>query len=202
LEYFWCTNEPWTYTDSQDSPRPGLDGFLLIVLSMINYKDAPKCHFILQLPSWESKNSWNWDFCNLEGPLCFLVNFQLMWSFKRSFSLCQELSNDMWHATYTQVNQDDSWLLVVKNQIGTLIPSLSFGNKLCFNYSNESCELIFDIFVSKSFQWHKELFNLMIFNPWNYFLKNWESIKTVIPKVGAQLWVCGFIPSHFPIITR
>jgi hypothetical protein len=202
LEDFWCTNEPWTYTDSQDSPWPGLGGFPLIILSMINYKATPKCHFISQLPSWESKNSRNWDFCNLEGPLLFLANLQLRWSFKRSFSLCQELSNDMWHATYTQVNQNDSWFLVVKNQIGTLIPNLSFGNNLCFNYSNESCELIFDIFVSKSFQWYKKLFNLMIFNPWNCSLKNWESIKTLIPKVGAQLWVCGFIPSHSPIIPR
>ncbi len=170
---------------------------------MINYKAAPKCHFIPQLPSWESKNSQNWDFCNFEGPLLFLADLQLRWSFKKSCSLCQELSNDMWHATCTQlVNQDDSWLLVIKNQIGTLIPNLSFGNNLFFNYSNESCELSFDIFVSRSFQWYKKLFNPMIFNPWNCSLKNWESIKTLIPKVGAHLRVCGFIPSHFLIIMR
>jgi hypothetical protein len=26
LEPFWCTDEPWAITDSQDSPRPGLRG--------------------------------------------------------------------------------------------------------------------------------------------------------------------------------
>jgi len=31
--------------NSQGSPWPGLGGFPLIVLSMINYKVAPKCHF-------------------------------------------------------------------------------------------------------------------------------------------------------------
>jgi len=106
----------------------------------------------------------------------------------------------MWHATCTQINEGNSWLLVVKSQIGTLTPSLSFSNNLCFNYSNESCKPIFDIFISRSFQWYKELFNLMIFGPWNCSLKIQESIKTLIPKVGAHLRVCGFIPSHFPII--
>ncbi len=26
LKYFWCTDEPRVYTDSQDSPQPGLGG--------------------------------------------------------------------------------------------------------------------------------------------------------------------------------
>ncbi len=26
LEHFWCTNEPWANTNSQDSPLPGLEG--------------------------------------------------------------------------------------------------------------------------------------------------------------------------------
>jgi len=26
LEHFWCTDEPWAYIDSQDSPWPGLGG--------------------------------------------------------------------------------------------------------------------------------------------------------------------------------
>jgi len=48
----------------------------------------------------------------------------------------------VWHATYMQGNQGDSRLLVVKSQIGNLIPNPSFGHNLCFNYSNESCEPI------------------------------------------------------------
>jgi hypothetical protein len=53
----------------------------------------------------------------------------------------------------------------------------------------------FRIYISKAFQWYKELFNPMSFDPYNYLLKIRESIKTLIPKVGAHLGVCGFIPS-------
>jgi hypothetical protein len=44
----------------------------------------------------------------------------------------------MWHATYTQVNQGDSQLLVVESQI-------TIRHNLCFKYSNGSCEPILDI---------------------------------------------------------
>jgi len=71
----------------------------------------------------------------------------------------------MWHATYTQRNQGHSRLLMVENQIGNLTPIPSFGHNLCFNYSNGSCEPILDIHIPKSFQWYKELFNPMGFNP-------------------------------------
>jgi hypothetical protein len=36
----------------------------------------------------------------------------------------------------------------------------------------------------------------MSFDPYNHSLKNWKSIETLIPKVGAHLGVCGFIPSR------
>jgi hypothetical protein len=68
-----------------------------------------------------------------------------------SCNIRQGLSNDMWHATYTQVNQRDSRLLVVGNQIGSLIPVTSFGHNLCFKYSNGSCEPILDISISRAF---------------------------------------------------
>jgi hypothetical protein len=35
----------------------------------------------------------------------------------------------------------------------------------------------------------------MSFNPYNYPLKIWESIRNPIPKMGAHLGVCGFISS-------
>jgi len=85
---------------------------------------------------------------------------------------------------------------MVKNQIGTLIIDFSFGHNLCIKYSNESYKPFLDIYVSISFQWYKELFNPMIFYPWNYSLKIWKCIKTPIPKMGAHLQVCGLILSH------
>jgi len=123
-------------------------------------------------------------------------NLQLRWGLKQSCIPCWELSNDMWHITHMQWNWGDSWLLVVGNQIGNLIPSLSFDHNFCFKYSNGSCKPILDIYVLRDFQWYEKLFNQMGFDPCNCFLKIWESIGIPTPKVGAHLGVTGFILSH------
>jgi hypothetical protein len=93
-------------------------------------------------------------------------------------------------------NRGDSRLLVVMTQIINLTPGLSFGHNLCFKYPNGSCKPILNIYVPRSFQWYKELFNSMIFDPCNCFMKIQESIETPISKVGAHLGVWRFIPSH------
>ncbi len=125
-------------------------------------------------------------------------NLRLKWSLKKSCSLCQELSNGMWHATWTQGNPVDSWLLVIGSQIGNLTPDLSFGHNLCFKCPNGSCEPILDIYVSINFQWYKKFFNPLGFDPCNYSLKIWESTGTPTPQVEAPLGVWRSIPSHFP----
>ncbi len=76
----------------------------------------------------------------------------------------------------------------------------SFGHNLCFKYPNGSCELIWNIYIPRDFQWHKEFFNLMNFDPFNHPLKIRESIETPTPKVETHLGVWGFIPSHFPTL--
>jgi hypothetical protein len=129
-------------------------------------------------------------------PITLCSDLQLKWGIKQSCSPCWELSNNMWHATCTQVNRGDSWLLVVGNQIANLTPGPSFGHNLCFNYPNGSCKPILDIYVPRFFQWYKELFNPMSFDPYNHPLKIRKSIGTPIPKVGAHLGVWGFIPLH------
>ncbi len=83
---------------------------------------------------------------------------------KKSCSPCQYLSKNIWHSTYKLVNQDDSRLLMVVSQIGTLTPDPSFDHNLCFNNSNGSCKPILDINVSKTFPLYKELFNPMSFD--------------------------------------
>jgi hypothetical protein len=98
-------------------------------------------------------------------PITFCVDFRLKWSPKQSFSPCWELFNDMWHTTYTQVNQGNFLFLMLVNQIDNLIFGLSFGHNLCFKSSNGSFEPISDIYISKDFQWYKELFNPMNFDP-------------------------------------
>ncbi len=93
--------------------------------------------------------------------------------------------------------QGDFQLLMVRNQIGTLTPNPFFGHNLYYKYSNGSCKLNLNIYVSKDFQWYKEIFNPTNFDPWNYFVKIWNFVGIPIPKVGIHLGVCGLIPSHF-----
>jgi len=136
-------------------------------------------------------------FLQLWGPKTLRVNLQLTWILKKSCRPHWEISNNMLHATWTQGNQGDSWLLVVRNQIANLTPDPSFGLNLCFRCPNGSWELILDIYVLRSFQWYKELLNPLSFDPCNWSMKIWESIRSPIPKVEALLEVWGFIPSHF-----
>ncbi len=136
----------------------------------------------------------------LWGPITLCADLRLKWGLKQSCSPFQNLFNGMWHATCTQGNRGDSWLLVVRNQINNFIPNPSSGHNLCFKCPNGSYELILGIYVPRAFQWHKEIYNPMGFDPFNYSLKIWKSIRTLIPKVGAHLGMWRLIPSHSPTL--
>ncbi len=131
------------------------------------------------------------------GPISLHVNLGLRWGLKQSCRHCQKISKGLSQATCTQGNQVNSWLLVVGSQIVNLTLSLSFGHNLCFRCPNGSCEPILDIYVLIVFQWYKELFNPLGFNPWNCSLNIRGSTETPTPKVGIPLGVWGSIPSHF-----
>jgi hypothetical protein len=103
----------------------------------------------------------------------------------------------MWHATFTHVIHGNFIFLVVENQINTLTPSFFVCHNLCCKYSNGSWEPILDIYVLRTFQWYKELFNQMSFDPSNCFLKIHDFIGFPTPKVGVHLGVWALIPSHF-----
>ncbi len=170
--------------------------FPLIVFSMFGhrvYTQMSFCPRIFKLGvSKFSKSGLLW----LWRLITFCVDLRLRWNLKQSCSPCWEFSNSMLHATFTQVNQGDSWLLLVWNQIGNLSFGLSFGHTLCFKYPNGSCELILDIYFARTFQWYKELFNPMSFDHDNRPLKIQKSTGTPTPKVGVHLGMWGFIPSH------
>jgi hypothetical protein len=104
------------------------------------------------------------EFPRLCGAITLCADLWLEWGLKQSCSPRQELSNGKLHATCTQGNRVDSWLLMVGSQIVNLTPSLSFG-------PNGSYKLILDIYVSIAFQWYKKLFNSMGFYPCNRSLK-------------------------------
>jgi len=116
---------------------------------------------------------------------------------KQSCSLCWVFSNDMSHATCTQGHQVDSRLLVVNIQIANSTFDPSFGHNLCFKCPNGWCKPILNIYVLIVFQWYKNLFNPLGFDPCNCFLNIRESTRTSTPKMEAPLGVWGFIPSHF-----
>jgi hypothetical protein len=78
---------------------------------------------------------------------------------------------------------------MVECQIANLTPCLSFGRNLCFKCPNGSCEPILDIYVSMDFQWYKEIFKPLGFDPYNHSLNIRESTGTPTLKVEAPLGV-------------
>jgi hypothetical protein len=130
--------------------------------------------------------------------ITFYVDLRLRWGLPKSCSPRQELSNGVLHATYMQRDCGDSWLLMVESQITNLTFGLSFGHNLCFICPNGSCEPILDIYILKAFQWYKEIFNPMGFDPCNLFLKIPKSIGTPTPKVGVHLGVWRFNSHTLP----
>ncbi len=105
---------------------------------------APKCHFVLGLPSGSPEIPIARTPATL-GAHNLHVDLQLRWCLKQSCSPRRELSNGMSHATWTQGNRGDSQLLVVKSQLDNLTPGPSFGHNLCVKCSNGSCKPILDI---------------------------------------------------------
>jgi len=59
----------------------------------------------------------------------------------------------------------DSQLLVVGSQTASLTPGPSFAHNLGCRCPNCQCEAIFDIYVSRNFQWHQEHPNARCFGP-------------------------------------
>jgi hypothetical protein len=107
----------------------------------------------------------------LWGAHTLCADLRLKCDLKQSCSPCRKLFNGMWHATCTQGNQGDSGLLVDRIQIGNLTPSPSFGHNLCFKCLNGSCEPILDIYIPRTSQQFKELFNPIDFDSCNRSLK-------------------------------
>jgi len=80
---------------------------------------------------------------------------------------------------------------------GNLTPGLSFGHNLCDKCPNGSYEPVLNICILRTFQWYKELFNPLSFDPCNHFLKIWESTRTLTLQMEVPLEVWRFILSHF-----
>jgi hypothetical protein len=86
---------------------------------------------------------------------------------------------------------------VVGSQTTKLTPGPSFGHNLCFRCPNWSCKCISNIYVPTTFQWYKERFNPMSFDPCNLPLKIWESIWDSNSQNGSSL---GSVRVHSLIV--
>ncbi len=158
--------------DSQDSSRPGLgESQQLPPYSILCASSrGPHSNDFLCRDLGVPKLS-TLGLPQLSGLIPLCVNLWLRWGLNQSFSSSRELFNSMLHVTFMQVNLVDSQLLVVESQTANLTLRPSFGHNLCFKCPNGSCESILDIYVSIYFQWYKELFNAMGFDPCDYALK-------------------------------
>ncbi len=135
-------------SDSQDWPWPGLGGSHHLPLYNILYTSpwGPYPNGFLSRDSQVGVLKFSQlGFPRLWGPITSRVDLWLQWSCKKSYNPCRDLSNNMSHATCTQGNQVDFWLLVVGSQTANLIPNLSFDDNLCFKCSNGQCKPILDI---------------------------------------------------------
>jgi hypothetical protein len=164
--------------DSQDSPQPRLGGSHHLppysILCASPWEPHP--NGFLSRASQVFPKSPQLGFPQLWGRITLCVNLRLQWGLKQSYSPCQEICNSMSHVACSRGNKVDSRLLVVGSQIVNLSRGLSFGHNLCFRCPNGWCEPILDIYASINFQWYKELFEAMGFDPCNCALKIRESI--------------------------
>jgi hypothetical protein len=110
----------------------------------------------------------------------------------QSCSPPRELSNAMSHSQSARRGRVDSRLLVVGSQIANLTPGPSFAHNLGYKCPNGQCEAIFDIYVSRAFQWHQERLNARCFEPCCRALNIRESRRTPIPQLFQVL---GFTPT-------
>jgi hypothetical protein len=150
--------------------------------------------------SWNSQvgvlKSRQMGFSQLWGPITLRADLGSQCGLGQSCSSHRELFNNMSHTFCSQLNQVDSQRFLVRSQTDSLTPGPSFGHNLCFKCPNEQCEPILDIYVPRAFQWYKERHKPLSFDPWNFSLKFWESIRTPFPKVGVTSGMWRFIPSY------
>jgi hypothetical protein len=64
----WMNHGPTQTHKIHHGPNLGETTTFPLIVFCLAIGLAPKCHFVLGLPSSLSWNSWNWNFYNFEGP--------------------------------------------------------------------------------------------------------------------------------------
>ncbi len=146
-------------------------------------------------PKLESRNCPETVPVRVPGFLALITpdwKFWLQRGLNQSCSPLRDLFNAMSHSQLGGREEVDSRLLVVGSQTANLTPGPSFAHNLGCRYPNGQCEAIFDIYVSRPFQWHQEHPNARCFGPCCRALNIRESQRTPCP----QLWECWASPPH------
>jgi len=167
--------------DSENSPRPGLGGSHHLPPYSIIYVTLrhPYPNDFLSRDSQGGVPKLSRF--RLPGLCEFITlcsNLGLWWSLKQTCSSHWEFSNDVLHSISKHRCRVDFQLLMVGNQTTNLTPGLSFCHNLCYRCPNGSCEAIFDVCTSITFQWHEECLKARCFDPYNQTLKFRESRRT------------------------
>jgi hypothetical protein len=106
-------DEPQVNMDSQDSPRPGLRGSYHLPPYSILCAWPQGQHLNVILLNLGVLKFSKLGLSQLWKPITLCADLRLGWGLKKSCSLRWEISNGIWHITFTQRNQGDSRLLVV-----------------------------------------------------------------------------------------
>jgi len=183
------------HLDTQDSPRPGLGGShhlpLYSILCGWSRRLHPNGTFLLGLSksSPETVPAGLSELWTAIAPRPKLRSGRIL---NQSCSSRRELSNAVSHSSRRRWKEVDSWLLVVGSQTSSLTPGPSFAHNLGCRCPNGQCEAIFDIYVSRPFQWHQEHPNARCFGPCCRALNIREFQRTP----NLQLFqVSGFTPT-------
>jgi hypothetical protein len=148
-------------------------------------------HILLGLPKWSPKSVP----ARLLELWAAITPRPELWServLNQSCSSRRELSNAVSQSSRRRREEVDSRLLVVGSQTASLTPGPSFAHNLGCRCPNGQCEAIFDIYVSRPFQWHQEHLNARCFGPYYRALNIRESWRAP----NLQLFqVLGFTPT-------
>ncbi len=150
-----------------------------------------KWHKFLGLPKWspEIVPAGLPELWTAITPDC---RVRLQWGLNQSCSPHRYLFKTMLHSQIGCREEINSWLLVVGSQIVNLTLGASFAHNLGCKCPNYQCEAIFDIYVSRPFQWNQEHLNSRCFGPFCWALNIRESRRTPNP----QLSKCWASPPH------
>jgi hypothetical protein len=150
-----------------------------------------KWHILLGLPKW-SPEIVPVELSELWTAITPDCGVRLQRGLNQSCIPRRDLSNAMSHSRIEHREEVDSRLLVVGSQTASLTPGPSFAHNLGCRCPNCQCEAIFDIYVSRPFQWHQKHANARCFAPFCRALNIRESRRTPNPNFSK----CWASPPH------